>query len=801
MTTALALSAVATECALCGLALPTRPVAGDGDRAYCCHGCAHVDAILRTVGAESDAGRLALDAARQRGLLSVPDAPPVEEIDLPAAVREEARLRVEGLACPSCAWLVESVLRSVPGVASARVDYLSDTARIVFDIRSVEVETLARAASQAGYGLSSLESGVSGDERRDQIRLSVAAAVAMNLMALAFVGYDSFFTGLSESTGAMLAAVQLLIAIPVVTWCALPIYRRALAALRCGRVVMETLLSLGILAAAGLSTGAVVAGLEHLYLETATVLVTLALGGRALERWFKRRAVRSLTGLLQFSPSKARREDGHFDALTAFREGDRLIVECDEDVPLDVRSLSNVTVREGLLTGEPRPMKRRAGELILAGSRVTEGHLVGSVERPAGQTVADKMRSRVEHALTHAEEGSRLADRLAQGFVPLVVLVAAASLVGHLLSGAGAVQSTLIAVSVLVIACPCSFGVAASLCLSLSVMRLAREGVLVKDPRLLEALPGVTHSIFDKTGTLTRGDLTLLNSDCADRAMLAGVRALERHSRHPVGLALARDLGAMLAPLNGSTELAADDIVEIPARGVTGLVNGQRLAVGTRELFDGSKDRGSVLDHQSSTRVWFGRAGENPSGHLDLADALRPEAKATVRALGERRIASELLSGDAQETTSAIAEEAGITSAHGALRPEEKAEHVRKLQGEGQRVMFVGDGFNDAEALAAADVGVAMASGADLALHSAPVVITRSDLRALVALVDISRRSVRVLQGNMAWAFFYNVAFIPVAAFGFLAPVHAAALMTLSSLSVALNSLRVRSTTGSLVEG
>jgi Cu+-exporting ATPase len=311
----------------------------------------------------------------------------------------------------------------------------------------------------------------------------------------------------------------------------------------------------------------------------------------------------------------------------------------------------------------------------------------------------------------------------------------------------------------------------------------------------------VTHSIFDKTGTLTRGDLTLLNSDCADRAMLAGVRALERHSRHPVGLALARDLGAMLAPLNGSTELAADDIVEIPARGVTGLVNGQRLAVGTRELFDGSKDRGSVLDHQSSTRVWFGRAGENPSGHLDLADALRPEAKATVRALGERRIASELLSGDAQETTSAIAEEAGITSAHGALRPEEKAEHVRKLQGEGQRVMFVGDGFNDAEALAAADVGVAMASGADLALHSAPVVITRSDLRALVALVDISRRSVRVLQGNMAWAFFYNVAFIPVAAFGFLAPVHAAALMTLSSLSVALNSLRVRSTTGSLVEG
>lgn len=782
-------------CDLCGGGLPTRPVTDALGRRHCCHGCAHVSAILDAVGLESEAGQRAVQAARRQGLLAAvaPDRAQTASPrpDLPPVAREEVRMRVEGLACPSCAWLVEAVLEAQPGVASARVDYISDTAQIVFDLRQTNVEALTAAVEEAGHRLIALHEPLGRDERRELFRIVVAGAVAMNLMMLAFVGYDAFLYGISHGFARVLDWLQLVMAIPVVTWCALPIYRKAAAALRTGRVVMETLLSIGVLAAAAISFVAVATGQASLYLETATTLVTLALGGRALERHFKRRAAKSLTGILRFAPTKARLEipehPPRFVALGEIRAGDTVIVEEGETVPLDLRLETEAVLREGLLSGEPHPVHRRPGESVLAGSVVESGPLRGRVERAAGETVADLMRERVEEALRRADVTSRYADRIAQGFVPLVLLVALASLLGHAASGAGLMPAVMASVSVLVVACPCAFGVASSSALSLAVLRLARAGVIVKDPRLLEAASRLDTVIFDKTGTLTRGDLSLVSIGWTEPARgshllnLEGIQAIEQHSRHPAGISLTRAL-----PHDPS--LQAEGVVEIPGLGITGTVGGRRLAAGKADLFSCTP----VGDPTRATRIYFGEAGEAAAGHIDLADALRPEARSVVAHLHSLGLAPALLSGDSPAAAAAVAAEAGITEAEGGLSPERKAGRVRALCAAGRRVAFIGDGFNDAEAMASATLGVALASGADLAMVSAPAVVTRGDLRAVLDLIAVARRAVRVMRQTLLWSFGYNAALIPVAALGLLAPVHAAALMALSSVTVALNSLRVR---------
>ena len=828
-------------CALCGLGLPQHPVRGAGEELYCCGGCAHVAAILQSVGAESELGRLRLDAARRNNLLSTGGSPqdvfdsairnPPSALGHPVLSperREELRFRIEGLACPSCAWLAEALLAGMEGVALAEVDFVSDTARIVFDLLKTSRQAIARTLAAAGYCLVPLDGeGSAADATRglsaehvDLIRLALAAFVCCNLMMLAWVGYDSFLSGEGEGPARGVAWMQLLFALPVVTWSAMPLYRRALAALRHGRVVMESLVSLGIAAAVLLSAVALVSGEIHVYFETAAALVAISLGGRALERWLKRRALRSLTGLLRFSPAKARgADDGRFAPLETFARGARIAVEAGEVVPLDVRIAgpveaardSEIVVGESLLTGEPRPVARRAGELVLAGSALERGRLIGVVERPAGRTVADGIRERVAEALRRSDAQSRLADRLAQGFVPLVLAVAGAAFAGHWWHGDGGGAAMLAAVSVLVAACPCAFGMAASLALSLASLRLAGAGVLVRDPAILESLRSPDVVVFDKTGTLTRGEMSLLAIGWTDtdehglldavraleehsshpigwsgpdeHGLLDAVRALEEHSRHPIGLSLRR-----LIP--GTAVAAAEGVVEVQGLGVTGTVGGRRIAVGSPKMFAPPK-RPAPPAPAGATRVWFGCAGDEPAGYMDLADALRPGAPEFVAACKAKGIEVAVFSGDADETTRAIAQAAGIPVAFGNLRPEAKAAKVRALRAEGRRVVYIGDGFNDAEALAAADVGVALAAGADLAMLSAPVVATRESLESVSQLFHLARKTAKVVRANFVWAFVYNIALLPVAALGLLAPIHAAALMALSSASVALNSMRV----------
>jgi Cu2+-exporting ATPase len=774
-------------CSFCGLALPSKPVKGKDGKVYCCPGCAHVDEIVSVVGNESERGKKAIETAQINSLLSAP----LEEeckVELDDSVKDEARLHLKNLACPSCGWLVERVLKQTEGVADASVDYYSDSAHVTFDLSSCSVDSLVEAVNKTGYVAEEYSLKGSSRDVKEMIRLAFAFFIAMNQMMLAWVGYDVIFPDSGGGFEPIVAWIQLLSALPVVVWCALPLYKRAWMALKRGSVVMETLLSLGIISSVLISATAFISHHDHLYFESATMLVALSLAGRHFENWIKHKTSASLTNILEFSPTKARLgEDGSFKPLADVTPGTTIRILKGETVPMDIILAEEGIVREGLLTGESHAVRKPRGSIVLAGSVADSEHVEGKVYREAKASMAEVIKDRVLTALRRVDSGSRLADRLAQGFVPLVVIVAIVAFVLHYLGGAAIDRAALIGVSVLVVSCPCAFGIAASSALSLGVLSLAKHGVLIKEPKVLESAVDLNEMYFDKTGTVTAGALQIEAVGWIEEeipGLLEKLQSIEKESKHPIGIAL-----ATLLPEDKSirTEL----VVEVVGMGITGTVDNKRYAIGKAELFE-NVNRPLPSRPDNASRVWFGLAGEVPAGYLDIADTVKPEAKETIEEIHSMGIKTGLLSGDGSGITVTIAEILGIDNARGDLKPEDKAAYITERKDQNKTVAFVGDGFNDAPALAEADIGIAMSSGADLAMISSPIVFTRPTLKGLTLFMSAARRARKVLASNFTWAFIYNVAMIPVAALGWLLPIHAALLMALSSTSVALNSVRVR---------
>jgi len=787
MGTHAAQSPMKATCHFCGLDLPSRPVEGHDGRKYCCHGCAHVDEIVSTVGADSEHGRKALEAAKAHNLVSTPD---YEEaaIELDESLREESRLHIKGLACPSCGWLIEKVLLQTDGVAAASVDYYSDSALVTYDLSKCDLDRLVERVKTTGYGAEEFTEDRSSHSVKEWVRLAFAFFIAMNQMMLAWVGYDVIYPGSGQSWEPVVAWLQLLSALPVVVWCALPLYKKALSALRRGTVVMETLLSLGIIASMVISLTAFFSHHQHMYFESATMLVALSLAGRRFEHWIKQRTSRSLTAILEFSPRKARLQStNRFVALEELSIGEMIVIEAGETVPVDIVLREDGKVREGLLTGESHAVHKVTGSQVLAGSVVESGRVIGSVLREPRQSTAEVIKDRVLTALRRVDSGSRMADRLAQGFVPVVILVAIASFFLHFAGGATIDRAALIAVSVLVVSCPCAFGLAASSALSLAVLVLAREGILIKDPQVLELAESINEVYFDKTGTVTKGSLSIENIGWIDSEhpeMLSYIQAIELESTHPIGIAL-----ASLLPADSSVD--ASMVVEVVGMGITGTIGNKRYAVGKLELFD-RLNRPVPSRPESASRVWFGLAGEVPAGFLDVADTIKAEARETIAHFTEVGMTAGLLSGDGSEITATIGGRIGLSPAKGDMKPEEKAAYVQNRKASGAAVAFVGDGFNDAPALAESTIGFAMSSGADLAMVTAPVVFTTPNLGNLKHFFTAAKKAKSILVSNFSWAFVYNILTIPVAAMGYLLPIHAALLMALSSASVALNSIRIK---------
>jgi len=691
----------------------------------------------------------------------------------------ERTFRVEGMTCASCVRRVEKALAGVAGVDSVAVNLATEEATV--RSRGVADAALAAALTARGYRLvPDLAADPHADNvRRAGWRLAAAWILTLPLMAGMVPGLH---LRLPWPVQALLAAAAALGAGSGF------FLRAARQALRL-ETSMDTLIALGAAVTLGFGLHEGLLGAPHPPFETAAGLVAFLLTGKYLEAKARHRATHSLEALLRLAPASAVRlaADGseQIVATSLIRPGDRVRVKPGSAVPVDgVVLAGNAEVEEALLTGEPLPVAKGAGDAVIAGALVHGGAL----ELRAGATGEDTWLARLARQVAQAQ-GSRapaqdLADRVSAVFVPVILALAALTLAGWWWHAGALALAWRPAVTLLVIACPCALGLATPVAMAAALGTAARNGLLVRDAAAMEALARITDLAFDKTGTLTLGHPVLLAVDGADRdQVLRLAAALERDSEHPV----ARGIRAAAAGLPGA---ALESFRSHPGLGVEGRIEGRDLRLGNAAFL------GLALPEPPRHGLAVGLAeGGELLGSLVLADARRPEAKAAVAALAAQGLRLHLLSGDRPEAAADLAAELAIAEVHGGCTPAGKQALIRDLQARGAVVAFVGDGVNDGPALAQADAGISL-PGLEAAQAAAPLNLLREGLEPLLQARRLALRTRRVIRENLAWAFGYNLVLVPLAAFNLLdrfgGPMLAGAAMGLSSLTVVLNALRLR---------
>ncbi|MFG6192167.1 heavy metal translocating P-type ATPase [Nonomuraea sp. JJY05] len=723
-------------------------------------------------------------------------------------------LSIGGMTCASCANRIERKLNKLEGV-SATVNYATEKAKVTFS-EGVDPQQLVAEVEKAGYTAAlpapPAESGTGAEPEPDdelrplRQRLITAVVLSVPVVAMAMVPVLQFTNW---------QWLSLVLAAPVVVYAGWPFHKAAWTNLRHGAATMDTLISVGTLAAFGWSVWALffgsagTPGMTHpfvftiersdgsgnIYLETAAAVTAFILAGRYFESRSKRRAGAALRALLELGAKEVELADGRRVPTGQLEVGDTFVVRPGEKIATDgVIVEGSSAVDASMLTGESVPVEVRPGDAVTGATVNAGGRLVVRAIRVGADTQLAQMARLVEEAQTGKAAVQRLADRISGIFVPIVIALAVGTLGFWLGSGDGVAAAFTAGVAVLIIACPCALGLATPTALLVGTGRGAQLGILIKGPEVLESTRKVDTVVLDKTGTVTEGKMTLVAVHLAEgetrEEVLALAGALEHASEHPIAQAVARA---------ARSEASVEDFANVEGLGVQGIVDGHAVLVGRPQLLaewsqhlpDSLQDALETEQAKGRTAVavgWDGKA----RAVLVVADVIKATSKEAIeqlRALGLRPV---LLTGDNEAVARTVAAEVGIDEVIAEVLPADKVEVVKRLQAGGRVVAMVGDGVNDAAALAQADLGLAMGTGTDAAIEASDLTLVRGDLRVAADALRLSRRTLATIKGNLFWAFAYNVAALPLAALGLLNPMIAGAAMAFSSVFVVSNSLRLR---------
>lgn len=789
-------------CDLCNLPLPRDPIhrsIGDEEKLFCCEGCARVYEVAQDTGL--------LDQVLQRVEGSIRKAPSIRQ--QVAIHRESAFFDIEGMWCAGCSLAAERVLSNQLGVKDVSISFAAERGRIEYDPGQVDPQSLLKKLTPLGYRAKITSSKEEQQKERIQnrigLQLMAATAFGMEIMVLYLVQlYPMYALGLYNSIEARrIQYVVWAMATPVVFYGGLTFLVGTWRALQARTVGMDTLVALGVLSAYFYSVYVTLTGRGQTYFDSAAMIVDFILIGRYLEAAGGAQARKDLRSLLRLQPDLAWRrsspgEDWQQVQAKSLAVNDEILVKPGERVPADAKvTEGEASIDESMLTGESLPVTKQPGNAIYAGTVTQQGALICKVVHPPGSTRLSQITTLVDQTLSQKPRIQRMADQASTYFAYAILLLAVATFAGWYLRTHSAGTALMVAVTVLVVACPCALGLATPLAMAVTMGHAARRGILVRSPEALETSASIQRMVFDKTGTLTRGQLSVVDVKTAQgngldsKELLRMAAAVEQFSEHPLAQAIVH---ASTAPL-----LSASEFVVLRGAGASARVEdgiAQRVSVGSSRLVNPNRDPElvEIASQRASTGetvVWVDLDGEL-AGFLALRDQPNSTAWEALRMLETVGIQTVMLSGDTPLAAEAIARDLRIRSYEGSCSPEDKALRITTWQKEGIRVGMVGDGVNDAPALAQSNLSITAAGGTDIAGQASDLVLTRSNLTLVPWFIQVSKKTRRTIIQNLGWAFAYNLVSVPLAMTGLINPVIAAIAMAISSLLVVSNSLRLR---------